>query len=61
MIVFGCMGMLDFYGLVDCDESIVMLYVVFDYGIMMFDIGDFYGMGDNEMLICDVLCGCICD
>ncbi|MBR8499712.1 aldo/keto reductase, partial [Burkholderia cenocepacia] len=56
-IALGCMGMSDFYGPADRDESIATLHAALDHGITMLDTGDFYGMGDNEMLIRDALRG----
>jgi aryl-alcohol dehydrogenase-like predicted oxidoreductase len=47
----GCMGMSDFYGRADEKESVATLQAALDAGITLLDIGDFYGMGDNEMLI----------
>ncbi|AOI88207.1 aldo/keto reductase [Burkholderia pseudomultivorans] len=56
-IGLGCMGMSDFYGSADRDESIATLHAALDNGITLLDTGDFYGMGDNEMLIRDALRG----
>ncbi|WP_175710413.1 aldo/keto reductase [Burkholderia ambifaria] len=56
-IALGCMGMSDFYGPADRDESIATLHAALDSGITLLDTGDFYGMGDNEMLIRDALRG----
>ncbi|GAB2889309.1 aldo/keto reductase [Paraburkholderia jirisanensis] len=56
-IGLGCMGMSDFYGPADRDESIATLHAALDAGITLLDTGDFYGMGDNEMLIRDALRG----
>lgn len=56
-LALGCMGMSDFYGPADRDESIATLHAALDHGITMLDTGDFYGMGDNEMLIRDALRG----
>lgn len=54
-LALGCMGMSDFYGPADRAESIATLHAALDHGITMLDTGDFYGMGDNEMLIRDAL------
>ncbi|KVQ53272.1 aldo/keto reductase [Burkholderia territorii] len=56
-IGLGCMGMSDLYGAADRDESIATLHAALDSGITLLDTGDFYGMGDNEMLIRDALRG----
>jgi aryl-alcohol dehydrogenase-like predicted oxidoreductase len=51
----GCMGMSDFYGPADRDESIATVHAALDAGINLLDTGDFYGMGHNELLIADAL------
>ena len=53
----GCMGMSDFYGTSDRDESIATLHAALDAGITLLDTGDFYGMGHNELLIHEALKG----
>ncbi|MES2901982.1 MAG: aldo/keto reductase [Pseudomonadota bacterium] len=53
----GCMGMSDLYGPADRDESIATIRAALDAGITLLDTGDFYGMGDNELLIRDALAG----
>jgi aryl-alcohol dehydrogenase-like predicted oxidoreductase len=53
----GCMGMSDFYGPADRDESIATIHAALDAGITLLDTGDFYGMGHNEMLIREALTG----
>ena len=53
----GCMGMSDFYGPSDRDESIATIHAALDAGITLLDTGDFYGMGHNEMLIAEALKG----
>ncbi len=50
-IGLGCMGMSDFYGPADEQESIATIHAAMDHGITLIDTGDFYGMGHNEMLI----------
>jgi aryl-alcohol dehydrogenase-like predicted oxidoreductase len=47
----GCMGMSSAYGPADRDEAIATIRVALDSGINLIDTGDFYGMGDNELLI----------
>src|SRR5215813_12812923 len=57
MIGLGCMGMSDFYGPADRNESIAAIHAALDAGITLLDTGDFYGMGHNEMLIREALSG----
>jgi aryl-alcohol dehydrogenase-like predicted oxidoreductase len=56
-IDLGCMGMSDFYGPADRNESIATIHAALDAGITLLDTGDFYGMGHNEMLIREALAG----
>jgi aryl-alcohol dehydrogenase-like predicted oxidoreductase len=56
-IGLGCMGMSDFYGPADRAESIATIHAALDAGITLLDTGDFYGMGDNELLLRDALQG----
>jgi aryl-alcohol dehydrogenase-like predicted oxidoreductase len=53
----GCMGMSDLYGPTDRAESIATVHAALEQGITLFDTGDFYGMGHNEMLLQDALRG----
>jgi aryl-alcohol dehydrogenase-like predicted oxidoreductase len=53
----GCMGMSGMYGPADRAESIATIYAALDAGVTLFDTGDFYGMGHNEMLIGEALKG----
>ena len=45
----------DLYGAADRDESIATIHAALDAGITLLDTGDFYGMGDNELLIREAL------
>ncbi|QGM94002.1 aldo/keto reductase [Methylocystis rosea] len=53
----GCMGMSDLYGASDRAESVATIHAALDAGVTLLDTGDFYGMGDNEMLIAEALRG----
>jgi aryl-alcohol dehydrogenase-like predicted oxidoreductase len=54
-IGLGTMGMSDLYGPADDTESIATIHAALDAGITLLDTGDFYGSGDNEMLIARAL------
>jgi aryl-alcohol dehydrogenase-like predicted oxidoreductase len=45
------MGMSGMYGPADERESIATIHAALDQGITLFDTGDFYGNGHNEMLL----------
>ncbi len=51
------MGMSDFYGSANTTESKATLTAALEAGMTLLDTGDFYGMGDNEMLLRDGLKG----
>jgi aryl-alcohol dehydrogenase-like predicted oxidoreductase len=53
----GCMGMSDFYGPADRDESIATIHAALEAGVTLLDTGDFYGMGHNELVLRDALRG----
>ncbi|MEQ1810468.1 MAG: aldo/keto reductase [Terricaulis sp.] len=53
----GAMGMSDFYGPADEQESISTVHAALEAGVTLIDTGDFYGMGHNEMLLRDALKG----
>jgi aryl-alcohol dehydrogenase-like predicted oxidoreductase len=50
-IGLGCMGMSGMYGASDEAESVATIDAALDAGVTLFDTGDFYGMGHNEMLL----------
>jgi aryl-alcohol dehydrogenase-like predicted oxidoreductase len=50
-IALGCMGMSGMYGRTDERECIATIHAALERGINLLDTGDFYGMGQNEMLI----------
>jgi aryl-alcohol dehydrogenase-like predicted oxidoreductase len=45
------MGMSALYGPTDEAESIATIHAALDSGVTLLDTGDFYGMGDNELLL----------
>ncbi len=47
----GCMGMSGAYGQADLADSVATILDAIDAGVTLVDTGDFYGMGDNEMLL----------
>ena len=51
----GCMGMSTLYGDADRTESVATIHAALEAGVTLFDTGDFYGMGHNEMLIGEAL------
>jgi pyridoxine 4-dehydrogenase len=53
----GCMGMSDFYGPADEGQSIATIHAALEAGVTLFDTGDFYGSGHNEMLLGRALAG----
>jgi len=53
----GTMGMSDMYGPSDRAESIATIHAAIDQGVTLLDTGDFYGMGQNEMLVGEALKG----
>ena len=56
-IGLGCMGMSALYGPADRAESLATIHAALDAGLTLLDTGDYYGAGDNELLIGDALRG----
>jgi len=51
----GCMGMSEFYGRADRKAALATIVAAIEAGVTLFDTGDFYGMGHNELLLAEAL------
>jgi len=47
----GCMGMSEWYGATDWDESVATINRALDEGVAFIDTADIYGAGHNEVLV----------
>lgn len=56
-IGLGTMGMSPVYGPEDRETSIATVHAALDAGVNLFDTGDFYGSGHNELLLAEALRG----
>jgi aryl-alcohol dehydrogenase-like predicted oxidoreductase len=50
-IGLGCMGMSEFYGSTNEDQSIRTIHQALDWGVNFLDTADMYGIGHNEELV----------
>src|SRR6185369_6863777 len=47
----GCMGMSEWYGAADWDESVATIHRAIELGVTFIDTADVYGSGHNEVLV----------
>jgi aryl-alcohol dehydrogenase-like predicted oxidoreductase len=53
----GCMGMSEFYGPGDHDESIATIHRALELGVTFLDTADMYGSGHNEQIVGRAIAG----
>jgi aryl-alcohol dehydrogenase-like predicted oxidoreductase len=56
-IGLGCMGMSEFYGPSDEDQSVATIQRALDLGVTFLDTSDMYGSGHNERLVGRAIAG----
>ncbi|GEO81007.1 aldo/keto reductase [Pararhodospirillum oryzae] len=56
-LALGCMGMSEFYGPSDTEQSLHTLRLALDLGVTFLDTADMYGAGHNETLLGQFLKG----
>jgi aryl-alcohol dehydrogenase-like predicted oxidoreductase len=56
-IGLGCMGMSEFYGQSNDEQSLATLEAAFEQGVNFYDTADTYGSGHNETLIAKFIAG----
>jgi aryl-alcohol dehydrogenase-like predicted oxidoreductase len=50
-IGLGCMGMSEFYGPANEEQSVATIHRALDIGVTFLDTADMYGIGENEKLV----------
>ena len=53
----GCMGMSEWYGESDWDESVATIHRALELGVTFLDTADVYGAGHNEVLVGRAIAG----
>ena len=53
----GCMGMSEWYGRADWDESVATIHRALELGVTLLDTADVYGQGHNEVLVGRAIAG----
>jgi aryl-alcohol dehydrogenase-like predicted oxidoreductase len=53
----GCMGMSEWYGETDWDESVATIHRALELGVTFLDTADIYGAGHNEVLVGRAIAG----
>src|ERR1700684_2667400 len=53
----GCMGMSEWYGHADWDDSVATIHRALDLGVTFLDTANVYGAGHNEVLVGRAIAG----